>query len=490
MRVIVVGATGAVGGQILSGLVGHKAIDHVISLSDARSTSEGSEGAQREIEYRRVNLREDLSEHFRFSDAIVYGGWPIGDAETSPLGSHSLEVLTNVCGSMARADVRAFVYGSSAGAYSEAPAGALVAENWPTTGVPWSHQSLRMAQGEDLVKEFAANHQVIRIVVLRPSLIVYPSKTPSGWRERFGKTVLGSIVAGRRVRIVPDLGSHGVEVIHISDLVDAFRLAVTAPVVGEFNLAADPITSDMLADAFHARKIGLDSATVLKFHSYAKRVGLASLDSETLRLGWQLPTLSTLRAHNELGWSVKHPAISVLQEWARSFGSTDEIPQTPRVEKDDALVEPLSEVDYSALYQRSLSYFGQRVHAIRDDQWTDMTECEGWNVWQLVASMAREQYRTALRLRGEREADIDRKLPGDPLGVSRVDGWDLAAERAMSVRVDPQSVDSIVAQVLPDAICDLTRGARYLARAIGFDGATDNELSRYVEERMRLLDAH
>ena len=137
------------------------------------------------------------------------------------------------------------MYGSSAGAYSEAPGGVLVDENWPTSGVASSGVSRQIAQGEHLVDEFEASHQIIRVVRLRPGPIVCPRKPPV-WGEPLGRRVVGRLVAGRRHRIVPDLGARGIQVVHVSDLVDAFTLAVTTSVVGGFNLAADPITSDML----------------------------------------------------------------------------------------------------------------------------------------------------------------------------------------------------------------------------------------------------
>ena len=150
---------------------------------------------------------------------------------------------------------------------------------------------------------------------------------------------------------------------------------------------------------FRAKKTRLPLASLLKVHSYARRIGLASLDYEILRLSLQTPTLSTRRAQSELGWSAKHSSVSVLKEWARSFTTTDrDEAQALSGAMRDALVEPAPQVDYRSLYQRSLRFFGQRVHAIPDDQWTKRTEYEGWNVWELVASVARDQYRTALRL--------------------------------------------------------------------------------------------
>ena len=486
MRVIVVGASGIIGHEILSGLVHNISIDHVVSLSDVGSPVD-IDSAAPGVEYCRVNLSEDLSAHFRFSDAVAYARWPIGDSERSTVGSRQRERLANVCASVARAEVRAFVYGSSAGGYSEAPAGASVDERWPTDGVPWLPLSLQIAQNESLVNDFAANHEVIRVVVLRPTLIVCPSKTPTRWAERLGKRVVGSVVAGRRVRVVPDLGSHGIQVIRVSDLAEAFCRAVTASVVGSFNVATEPITSDMLAAVFKAKKARVGVSAALKLHSYAWRLGLAALDPAALRLSRQTPMLSTARARSELGWSAKHSGTQVLEEWAHSFASmgTHEPKPTTSVEMNEFEVGP--EVDWGALYERALSFFGQQVHAIRDDQWTNVTEFRGWTIWQLVASVARAQYRASLRLHGELEEEIERQLPGDPLGFRKADGWDLAAERGMSALREGHVLASTIEQVLPDVICGVTLRGECLARTIGLEQSTDPELFRFVEERMAPL---
>jgi nucleoside-diphosphate-sugar epimerase len=484
VRVIVVGATGTVGREVLAGLANHKAINDVISLSDVRSAEDRAACAELGIEYRSVNLREDLSTQFRYSDAIVYAGWPTSGSEISRAGHRFLKTLDNVCDSAARAHIKAFVYGSSAFGYSEEPTRAPVDEQWPFTGAPWSPGSLQIAQGEQLVDEFEAKHEIIRVVALRPALIVCPSQAPTSWRERVGKRVLRSFVAGGRIRVVPDLGAREIQMVHVSDLVDAFCLAVTGSVVGRFNLATDPITSDMLAEEFRA-KLRIPLAAARKVHSYARHVGLAASDPEVLRLSLQLPPLSTARALGELGWLAKHSGAAVVAEWRRSLAATD----THRAPSEPAVgvsvpVDSLQEIDYESLYQWSLDLFGREVHAIRDDQWTEATEYQGFNVWQLVASVASQQYEIALLLRSDKQHDTERQIPDDPLGFSRADGWDLAAERGLIALRECQEA-SVIERMLPDVICDMTLRGWFLAQAIGFEATANPELSHFVEQRMR-----
>jgi nucleoside-diphosphate-sugar epimerase len=463
VRVFVVGATGDVGRALLSGLISHPAIDHVISLADDLLPADmGSRPAG--VERRRADLSADLSPQFQFSDAIVYAGGLTGGFELTPSDSRHLDVLANVCACAARAGVRAFVYGSSAAAYSAAPHGAMVDEDCSTGGLPSSPTSLQIARGDRLVSDFAAEHPIIRVVVLRPAIIICPRKPSVGWRARLFKRIVGGIVVGHRIRIVPDLGPRGIQVIHVADLVDAFCRAVTGSVVGSFNLAADPITSDLLATYFKAKKVPMD--LVLKVHSYAQAVGLALLNTEALRLGLQTPRLSTVRADRELGWTARHSALSVLEEWAATFTTSEPQETGPASEIDSKVGEPTARGNLVILYEHALGNFGQLVRAIRDDQWTLMTGYEGFDVWQLVASVACELYRTDARLRGESAETFESQLPHDPLGFSRSDGWDLAAERAMSAVREGRAFDAGLIEVLPDVIRSIDQAGECLARAI------------------------
>jgi hypothetical protein len=343
-----------------------------------------------------------------------------------------------------------------------------------------------MAQSERLVDKFESDHQVIRVVRLRAGLAVCPGEPPAGWWSHFNQRLMARVAAGRRVRFVPDLGSHVIQVVHASDLVNAFRLAITESVVGSFNVVADPITSDMLAEAFKARKVRVSLGNALRILSYSRRFGLHVMDPENVRIAVQSPLLSTQRAQSELGWSFEYSGAAMLEAWAHSLAS---VAMCATETDTDSPIESAPAADYRALYQHSLAFFGQLVHAVQDTQWKDVTEYRGWNVWQLVALVAREQYRTVLRLRGETQEEIERNLPGDPLGFSRVDGWDLAAERGGSVwTAEVQAAGSVVDRVLPDVICDVTLWGCYLARAIGFDGTANPDLARFVRERMRAFD--
>jgi hypothetical protein len=99
----------------------------------------------------------------------------------------------------------------------------------------------------------------------------------------------------------------------------------------------------------------------------------------------------------------------------------------------------------------------KKVHAIRDDQWGTTADA-GLTVWQRVATIALDQYRVALAAHGDDDETIDSQLPGDPLGNTPADGWDLAAGRGNLAVVPSDGSQLQEYVVLPDRLQELLPG--------------------------------
>jgi nucleoside-diphosphate-sugar epimerase len=485
MRVIVVGASGRVGRSLVAGLADNKFIDKVVSLEEGEIPAPNERLDRRVLEQRSVELANDLADHFRFADAVVYAGWPVSSVGNGALGTRHLAVIENVCESVASAGVRLFVYGSSAGAYSPAPVGRLVEESWPTFGLVSHLSSLQMAEGEHLVDRLEDTHQALRVVRIRPSLIACPPMTALRRGSLLGRSMMAAFLQSG---FVPDLGTHALQVVHVSDLARAFGLAVTGSVLGSFNITAAPITSDLVAQFFGARKLPVTLGAALELLSFSWGAGLHSVDPQTVHLALEAPLLDTTRARGELGWSPDHSAISMLEEWT-DYVTTTNVPRASETHPR-ASGPP---VDYPALYEQSLEYFGRLVHEIGEPQWKQPTGYRGWDIWQLVAFVAREQYRVALLLRGESKEIIESQLPNDPLGFARTDGWDLAAEKGTlaverCVSAPMQAVggdtERFLADILPDVICNLVLLGMCLSQVVRIDDTPDPELWWFVHQRM------
>ncbi len=485
MRVIVVGAEGAVGRAVLGGIADHRQVTQVIELSEIGARSPlSTAGLNRKIERRPVDLLGELSDEFRFADAVVYLGWPHSGTTAGASQRHQLSVLAHVCESVGAVGVRVFLYASSASAYSPAQSGAVIDESWPTSGTNSFFRSLRMAQAESLISRFEIDHPLIRTVRLRPSLIVNPSVNAGGWRARTAKRLLRLADGRPHLRFVPDVEPFVLHCLHVSDFVSALCLALTNSVAGSFNVAAEPITSALLAEYFGADLVRIAPRYVVRILTLASRLGVVPLSADRVELMLRTPAVDTTRARHELGWVPQHCALSIVEEWFARLDSPSMAP--PPVEPDS------QEVDLRALHQASLDCFGRAVHAIRGDEWQLVSDEQGLRLWQLVAVVAREQYRLALMVRGYDDERIEAELPGDPLGISRSDGWDLAAERGVlavgrwderEVRAD-DPFESGFEQCLAQVVCDTARLGELLGRTIGFENLPAPELSEFVQERV------
>ncbi|MCB5181137.1 TIGR03086 family metal-binding protein [Streptomyces antimicrobicus] len=130
-------------------------------------------------------------------------------------------------------------------------------------------------------------------------------------------------------------------------------------------------------------------------------------------------------------------------------------------------------------HAEALRLFGERVHAIRDDQWDAPTPCADWTVRDLVNHVTGEQ-RWVLPLldEGLTVADVGDALDGDLLGDDPVAAWDTAATAARAAFTAPGALDRPVAlsagptpgsAYCRELTCDCTVHTWDLSRAIGAD---------------------
>ena len=146
-------------------------------------------------------------------------------------------------------------------------------------------------------------------------------------------------------------------------------------------------------------------------------------------------------------------------------------------------------LDVRCSYFEALGYFGRVVSSIQDLHWSPQTPGES-SVLEIVARIAREQYRVALVSQGKRADDVEKSLPGDPLGLHPIDGWDLAAEQAQLAvpgrdgdgdPIAEQPLAPEMDQLLRQLTVDLVRSGRQLAKAIEHEVPIDAWLLRLGE---------
>ena len=257
MRVIVVGAQGEIGRSVLHGVASHKQVTAVIALfDDGTTTSEASasEVDGTAVQCRTTDLLGDLCAQLRFADAVIYLGWPHNGGIGRAPSRRQQDVLSHLCESVGIVGVRVFAYVSSAAVYVPARAGERVDESWPTRCATSCLEALQAADSERLIGRFAADHPLIRVVRLRPGIIVCPSASHGRWRTLLLKRLFAVVNGRRQGPFVPNVEPLSIQCIHISDVVEALCLLLTRSVSGTFNVAAEPITSELLATRIGARQ--------------------------------------------------------------------------------------------------------------------------------------------------------------------------------------------------------------------------------------------
>ena len=238
MRVVVVGATGNVGTSLIEVLHRDPAVTDLVGVSRRLPewNPEGVTWVPADI------ATADLRQVVAGADAVVHLAWLL-----QPSRDQAEQWRTNVTGTRRLLEavgdegVGVFVYASSIGAYSPAPAGQFVDESWPTDGVATSAYSRQKAYTERQLDAFATANPNVRVVRLRPGLVLKP-EAASEIRRLFGGPFLPSPLL-RAVGLPVWPATKGLELQFVDsfDLAQAYRLAVLTDVEGPFNIAADPV---------------------------------------------------------------------------------------------------------------------------------------------------------------------------------------------------------------------------------------------------------
>ena len=94
-------------------------------------------------------------------------------------------------------------------------------------------------------------------------------------------------------------------------------------------------------------------------------------------------------------------------------------------------------MDVGTTYQRAVESFVDRVAKVHDDQWSDPTPCEDWDVRALVNHLTYENRWTVPLMEGAGLEEVGDKFDGDLLGTDPIASAQEAA-RAASVCVAEQ----------------------------------------------------
>lgn len=319
MRVVVVGATGNVGTSILSALESDSTITSVVGV--ARRMPGWRPG---KTEWRRADVgRDDLEEIFSGADAVIHLAWlfqpthnPVTTWNTNVIGS------ARVFQAVARVGVPTLIYASSVGAYSPGPKDRPVDESWPTHGWPGAAYGREKAYVERILDTFERDHPDIRVVRMRPGFIFKRESATEQRRLFAGPFLPQRLVRPDRIRFVPDIPGLRFQALHTADAAEAYRLALTLPVSGAFNLAADPVVDPaVLAEMLGARRVPVPSMVAKGAIAAGWHMRLIPASPDLMEMALRLPIMDVTRARTELGWEPRRSATDALRAVIDGMGS-------------------------------------------------------------------------------------------------------------------------------------------------------------------------
>jgi len=259
----------------------------------------------------------DLDSLLAGADAVVHLAWAIQPArDRAQTRTINVNGSARVFAAAARARVGALVYASSVGAYSPGPRDRRVDERWPTEGIPSSFYSVDKAAAERELDAVEATHPDLRVVRLRPGIVMQ-----RGAAEEIRRLFTGPFLPGRLIRpglipIVPDVRGVCFQAVHSADLAQAYRLAVLHPDArGAYNVAADPpLDLRTIARRLKALPVPVPARLARAVAVATWRARLQPTPPGWLDLALQAPLMDISRIRDELGWSPERTAVQALDD--------------------------------------------------------------------------------------------------------------------------------------------------------------------------------
>ena len=327
MRVVVIGGSGNAGTSVIEALAADEGVDSILGI--ARRLPEWrpakTEWARADVTY------DDLLPHLDGADAAIHLAWAIQPSrDAAELRRVNVTGSERVFTAVARAKVPALIYASSIGAYSPAPKDRAVDESWPTGGIETSFYSRHKAEVETILDRFSSENPEVRLVRLRPGLIM-KAEAAVEIRRLFAGPVLPSFATRPGlIPAIPSIPGLRVQAVHSKDVGEAYRLATVGDSSGAFNIAAAPtIDPETFAAHIGARTFPLPAVAARALTSATWRARLQPTPPGWLDMALQCPVMDTARARAELGWAPKHDALEAITEVLAGMADADGFPTPP-----------------------------------------------------------------------------------------------------------------------------------------------------------------
>ncbi|MCP2032184.1 nucleoside-diphosphate-sugar epimerase [Okibacterium sp. HSC-33S16] len=336
MRVVVVGATGNIGSALLTRLHAEPSVTDIVAV--ARRMPVASASPYSGVSWHALDIGESsaparLAGIFAGADAVVHLAWALQPNHDEELLWRTNVVGTkNVLAAVAAARVPQIAYPSSIAAYSPGPKTQRVDESWPTGGVPTSHYSRHKAINERALDRFEEDNPSIVVTRFRPGF-VFSRDASSEITGLFASKLLAlGWLRYLSTPVVPLPRQIVAQIVHSSDVADAFWRALDRRAAGAFNLAAEPvIDGKAVASVLDATWLPVRLRVARFAAKLSWKLRLQNSDPGWIDLGAFVPIMSTERARRELGWEPTVSSTDALGEILRGAAEGARVEASPQL---------------------------------------------------------------------------------------------------------------------------------------------------------------
>ena len=312
MRIVVTGATGNVGSQLLPQLLSTPEVTSVVGIARRLPAQPDPQ-----VEWHAADVAEDdIGPLLRGADAVVHLAWLLMPAhDPDEMYRVNVQGSRRVFDAVLAEGVPVLVHASSVGTYAPGPNRPPVDESHPHTGISTSVYSRHKAEVEGLLDELERAHPERRVVRLRPGVVFQAQAASQLARYFLGPFVPQTLVRRGLLPVVPAVPELAIQAVHAHDMARAYVLALTRPVTGAFNIAAEPVLDPpTLARLLHARTVPLPRSLARAVVDLTWRLHLQPTDPGWVDLGTLGPLMDTTRARRDLGWVPTRDAGEALVE--------------------------------------------------------------------------------------------------------------------------------------------------------------------------------
>lgn len=313
MHIVVIGASGNVGSAVVRELSAHPGVDAITGV--ARRVP----GLQLpKLRWRAADIvTDELGPILAGADAVIHLAWAIQPArDRRQTRAIDVDGSRRVFEAAGAAQVGALVHASSVGVYSPGPHDRRVDERWPREGILSSFYSSDKAAAEHELDRVEKRHPELRVVRMRPGIVMQRAAAEEIRRYFLGPFVPGRLIRPGLVPLMPHVPGVAFQAVHAEDLARAYVLAATEPQAsGAYNVAAEhPLDTRSIADALRARTVPVPAAVARLAAAATWKLRLQPTPPGWLDLGLHAPLMDTSRIRDELGWQEEHSATEALKE--------------------------------------------------------------------------------------------------------------------------------------------------------------------------------